>query len=159
MRKNKPSTTAYKVAMNVLTLGAKPDMAEVLAPGILEATEQLLIASGAAGQRIVRWARSPRMVSLYKAFDWMTPGQFEALAYRKAFCERQVRDGMLAGATQILVLGAVDRRPSPFLSILLPKYRHSRSSGLSRQAGRFERSGQTLRIACQRQQRHRRCDR
>ncbi len=46
------------------------------------------------------------MVSVYKAFDWMLPGQFEAFAHRKAFCERQVRDGIGAGATQILVLGA-----------------------------------------------------
>jgi methyltransferase (TIGR00027 family) len=46
------------------------------------------------------------MVSFYEAFDWMLPGQFEAFAHRKAFCERQVRDGIGAGATQILVLGA-----------------------------------------------------
>jgi len=106
VRKDKPSTTAYKVALNVLTLGAKPGMAEVLPPGIIEATEQLLIASGAASPRIVRWSRSPRMVSVYKAFDWMMPGQFEAFAHRKAFCERQVRDGIDAGVTQLLVLGA-----------------------------------------------------
>jgi methyltransferase (TIGR00027 family) len=46
------------------------------------------------------------MVSIYEAFDWMLPGQFEAFGYRKAFCEQQVRDGIDAGATQILVLGA-----------------------------------------------------
>jgi methyltransferase (TIGR00027 family) len=46
------------------------------------------------------------MVSIYEAFDWMLPGQFEAFAHRKAFCERQARDGIGAGATQILVLGA-----------------------------------------------------
>jgi methyltransferase (TIGR00027 family) len=46
------------------------------------------------------------MVAVYEAFDWMLPGQFEAFAYRKAFCEHQVRDGIGAGATQILVLGA-----------------------------------------------------
>jgi methyltransferase (TIGR00027 family) len=46
------------------------------------------------------------LVSVYEAFDWMLPGQFEAFAHRKAFCERQVRDGIGAGATQILVLGA-----------------------------------------------------
>ncbi len=106
MRKDKPSNTAYKVALNVLTLGAKPGMAAVLPPGIVDASEKLLIASGAARARIVRWSRSPRMVSVYEAFDWMMPGQFEAFAHRKAFCERQVRDGIDAGATQILVLGA-----------------------------------------------------
>ena len=106
MREDRPSRTAYKVALNVLTLGATPGMDEVLPPGIVDATEELLLASGAARSRIVRWSRSRRMVSAYKAFDWMLPGQFEAFGHRKAFCERQVRDGVGGGATQILVLGA-----------------------------------------------------
>jgi methyltransferase (TIGR00027 family) len=92
--------------MNIVTLGAKPGMGEVLPPGIVEATEQLLFASGVAGATSIRWSRSRRMVSVYEAFDWMMPGQFEAFAHRKAFCERQVRDGIGAGATQVLVLGA-----------------------------------------------------
>jgi methyltransferase (TIGR00027 family) len=46
------------------------------------------------------------MVSIYDWFNWMLPGQFEAIAHRKAFCERQARDGIGKGATQILVLGA-----------------------------------------------------
>ncbi len=106
MRKNKPSQTAYKVALNIVTLGAKPEMDEILPPGIVDATERLLIASGAASATMVRWSRSRRMVSVYEAFDWMLPGQFEAFGHRKAFCERQVRAGIGAGATQILVLGA-----------------------------------------------------
>ncbi|MBL7226292.1 MAG: SAM-dependent methyltransferase [Desulfobacteraceae bacterium] len=106
MRQDKPSRTAYKVALNVVTLGAKPGMDRFLPPGIVQATEKLLVASGATGARTVRWSRSQRMVSVYEAFDWMLPGQFEAFAHRKAFCERQVRDGIGAGATQILVLGA-----------------------------------------------------
>jgi methyltransferase (TIGR00027 family) len=36
----------------------------------------------------------------------MLPGQFEAFAHRKAFCEHQVRAGIDGGATQILVLGS-----------------------------------------------------
>jgi len=106
MHEEKPSVTAYKVALNILTLGAVPKMAEILPSGMVEATEQLLLVSGAATSRTVRWYRSPRMVRVYKAFDWMLPGQFEAFAYRKAFCERQVREGITAGASQILVLGA-----------------------------------------------------
>ncbi|MBW2442597.1 MAG: SAM-dependent methyltransferase [Deltaproteobacteria bacterium] len=106
MHKDKPSRTALKVALNTLTLAAKKGMDEILPAGLVEATERLLVASGAAGARTVRWSRSPRMVSVYEAFDWMLPGQFEAFAHRKAFCERQVRDGISAGATQILVLGA-----------------------------------------------------
>ena len=106
MRKDKPSRTALKVAMNIVTLGSKPGMEAFLPAGIVDATRNLLVASGAAGERTVRWSRSQRMVSVYEAFDWMLPGQFEAFAHRKAFCERQVREGIDAGATQILVLGA-----------------------------------------------------
>ena len=110
MRKDKPSRTAYKVAMNIVTLGAKPGMDRFFPPGTVEATEELVVASGVAGARTVQWARSKRMISVYEAFNWMLPGQFEAFAHRKAFCERQVRDGIAAGATQILVLGAGWRR-------------------------------------------------
>lgn len=106
MHKDKPSKTAYKVALNIITLGAKPGMDKVLPPGIVEATEKLLLASGAAGATLVRWSRSRGMVSIYEAFDWMLPGQFKAFGYRKAFCERQVRNGIDSGATQILILGA-----------------------------------------------------
>lgn len=106
VHKDKPSKTAYKVALNVVTLGAKSGMDRILPPGIVQATETLLVASGAAGARTVRWSRSQAMVSVYKAFDWMLPGQFEAFAHRKAFCERQVRDGIAGDSSQILVLGA-----------------------------------------------------
>ena len=106
MRQERPSRTAYKVALNIVALSAEPGMGKVLPPGIVDATEELLITSGAVGKRTVRWSRSRQMVSVYKAFDWILPGQFEAFAYRKAFCERQVRSGIDTGANQILVLGA-----------------------------------------------------
>jgi methyltransferase (TIGR00027 family) len=106
VRKDKPSKTAYKVALGIVTLGAKPGMDRFLPSGIVPATEKLLVASGAAEARIVRWSHTPQMVSVYEAFDWMMPGQFEAFAHRKAFCQGQVKDGIGEGATQILVLGA-----------------------------------------------------
>jgi methyltransferase (TIGR00027 family) len=106
LRKAKPSKTARKVALNIVTLGSKPGMEKVLPAGIVDATARLLVASGAAGATGVRWSRSRKMVTVYKAFDWMMPGQFEAFAHRKAFCERQVRAGIAAGASQVLVLGA-----------------------------------------------------
>ena len=102
----KPSKTAYKVALNILTLGEKPEMAGILPPGIVDATEKLLITSETAGKMTIHWSRSRWMISVYEAFDWMMPGQFEAFAHRKAFCERQVREAIDAGATQVLVLGA-----------------------------------------------------
>jgi methyltransferase (TIGR00027 family) len=106
MRKDKPSMTARKVALNIVTLGVKEGMDEVLPPGIVDSTAEMLFASGAVGTKTIRWARSRRMVSVYEWFDWMLPGQFEAFGHRKAFCERQVRDGISGGATQVLVLGA-----------------------------------------------------
>lgn len=106
MRRSKPSRTAYKVALNVITLGSKPGMDLILPPGIVEATERVLLASGAATERVIRWSHSPRMVALYEWFDWLLPGQFEAFAHRKAFCEGQARVGIAAGASQVLVLGA-----------------------------------------------------
>jgi methyltransferase (TIGR00027 family) len=106
MRTANPSQTARKAALNVITLGAEPGMNEILPAGIVDATARLLVESGAAGATGVRWSRSRRMVAVYKAFDWMMPGQFEAFAHRKAFCERQVREGIGAGAGQVLVLGA-----------------------------------------------------
>ena len=106
MVREKPSRTALKVALNIITLGAKPGMEKVLSPEIVSATKELLITSGAVSDTTVRWAHSPKMVSVYEAFDWLLPGQFEAFAHRKAFFEQQVREGVSAGATQVLVLGA-----------------------------------------------------
>lgn len=106
MRKDRPSMTARKVALNVVTLGAKEGMDKVFPPGLVDSTAEMLVASGAVGEKTVRLARSRRMICVYKAFDWLLPGQFEAFGYRKAFCEHQVRDGIDGGATQVLVLGA-----------------------------------------------------
>ena len=106
MRKDKPSKTARKVALNIVTLGAKPGMDNVLPSGIVDATAEMLVASGAVSANTIQWARSRRIVSVYEAFDWMMPGQFEAFGHRKAFFDHQVREGIGADATQILILGA-----------------------------------------------------
>jgi len=106
MRRDKPSRTARKVALTVVALGAKSGMDRILPPSLVQTTEALLVASGVVGERAVRWSRSQRIVSIYEAFDGILPGQFEAFARRKAFCERQVRDGISGGASQVIVLGA-----------------------------------------------------
>lgn len=106
MQKDRPSKTARKVALNILALGAKRGMEKVLPPGIVDATAKLLVESGVAGRRAVQFSRSQMAVGIYMAFDWMMPGQFEAFAHRKAFCEQQVRKGIDIGARQVLVLGA-----------------------------------------------------
>ena len=106
MQTARPSRTARKVALNVVTLGSRRGMEKVLPPGIVEATAELLVASGAVSRKAVHFAQSRMAIGLYLAFDWIMPGQFEAFAYRKAFFEQQVREGIEAGARQILVLGA-----------------------------------------------------
>ena len=106
MQTERPSMTARKVALNIVTLGAKRGMEEVLPPGIVDATAELLVESGAVSRRAVRFSRLRIAVCIYLAFDWIMPGQFEAFAHRKAFFERQVREGIEAGASQVLVLGA-----------------------------------------------------
>jgi len=106
MHRETPSKTARKVALNIVTLGSKRGMDKVLSPGIVESTATLLVESGAFGRRAVRFSRSRIAVGIYRAFDWMMPGQFEAFAHRKTFCERQARKGIAAGASQVLVLGA-----------------------------------------------------
>ena len=82
MRKDRPSRTALKVALAVVTLGAKPGMEDLLPPGIVQASQEVLLASGVVGPGTIRWAGSSRAVSVYEAFDWMLPGQFEAFANR-----------------------------------------------------------------------------
>jgi len=104
--KTRPSKTACKVALSIVALGEEPEMKNILPSGAVEATAKLLVASGAVSAAMVRLARSSQMGFVYKLMDWILPGQFEAFAYRKAFCERQVRDGINSGATQVLSLGA-----------------------------------------------------
>jgi hypothetical protein len=73
MRKEKPSKTARKVALNIVTLWANPGLTEILPAGIVDATATLLVESGAVSATAVQWSRSRKMISVYKAFDWMMP--------------------------------------------------------------------------------------
>jgi methyltransferase (TIGR00027 family) len=106
MKIKAPSTTARKVALNIVSLGSRCSMEGTLPPGIVDATANLLLAAGVVRPQTIRFARSSLAVGIYLSFDWMMPGQFEAFAHRKAFCERQVRKGIEAGARQVLILGA-----------------------------------------------------
>ena len=106
MKKNKPSQTALKVALNIIALGNVDSMKNVLPDGIVEATADLLKAAGAVSQKTIEKHQSPKIVSLYKKFDWLLPGQFETFGYRKSFIEQNVRNSLKTGTGQVLVLGA-----------------------------------------------------
>ncbi len=106
MNTETPSTTARKVALNIISLGAKAGMEKALPSGLVEATEELLVKAGVTHQGTVDFCRSQMAIKLYEAFNWLMPGQFEAFAHRKTFFEYQVKAGIEDGSSQILVLGA-----------------------------------------------------
>jgi methyltransferase (TIGR00027 family) len=106
MKKDTPSRTARKVALNLVMLGTRPRSATLLPAGSADATARLLVAAGVVSERTVRLAKRRSMVAIVEWFDWMMPGQFEGFARRKQFCEREARRAIDDGATQVLVLGA-----------------------------------------------------
>ena len=105
-KKVKPSQTALKVALNIIALGNVPEMENILPGGIVSTTSELLRNSGATSAKRINKHHSPKIVSLYKKFDWLLPGQFKAFGFRKAFCEHNVKEAIKDGATQVLILGA-----------------------------------------------------
>ena len=40
--------------------------------GVAEATERLLVASGAASEKAVRWTRSAKAIKIYEWFNWLS---------------------------------------------------------------------------------------
>lgn len=106
MKQHKPSRTALKVALCLLTLDTDPILSRIIPAGLVEATAELLVQSGAARSKTVRQCRHPRMMKVYQWFDWLLPGQFRAFADRKQFFEEQVRTAIGEGTSQVLVLGA-----------------------------------------------------
>jgi methyltransferase (TIGR00027 family) len=105
-KKQKASQTALKVGLNIIALQHVDKMKDILPEGIVEATYQLLSASGATSQKRLNKHLSPEIVSLYKKFDWILPGQFEVFGFRKAFFEECVLKALSDGVEQVLVLGA-----------------------------------------------------
>jgi len=105
-KRRRGSQTALKVGLNILALQHVDNMNNILPEGIVDATSQLLTASAATTQRRINKHNSPKIVSLYKKFDWMLPGQFEVFGYRKAFFDRMVKEALESGTSQVLVLGA-----------------------------------------------------
>ena len=90
------------MAGKILVVDDEPAIREMIGFALSRAGFSYVEAADAAQAEVTILREIPDLILL----DWMLPGQFEAFAHRKAFCERQVRDGIDAGATQILVLGA-----------------------------------------------------
>jgi hypothetical protein len=76
MRKARPSRTAQKVALNIVTLWAQPEMDKVLPAGLVDATATLLVESGAV-------IRRPFDTHLAPAEEW------ESKLLRRVCCPRR----------------------------------------------------------------------
>ncbi len=105
MRKERPSQTAKKVALSLISLSRYKGWDDKLPEGMLEATKKLLITSGACSEHLVKMSTRQWMTNVYLAFDWSLPGQFESFGYRKLFFEEQVCRSLNLGASQVLVMG------------------------------------------------------
>jgi methyltransferase (TIGR00027 family) len=104
MRRGRVSKTALKVALVVLTLADRDDWGEPLPERTGPLTEALLLA---ADQPLYRGGT----IRLYRSRPgrWMADRvrrTYAAVARRRSFMDRQVREALAAGASQVLVLGA-----------------------------------------------------
>ncbi len=108
MKPGRMSQTALEVGASLVALSAKDDWAQRLPPGLVAATERLLLASGAPGYgpRLIRLSKRPWMIRVYELQDLMMPGQFEALGHRKIFVQQKVEAALAHSAGQVLVIGA-----------------------------------------------------
>lgn len=108
MRDDRPSETALKVALTMVTLQEKPGWKERLPPQLAEYSERLILAANAFGYspRLMRMSKRRWMVGFYDFADRVMPGMFEGLGERKIFMNHEVEQALDAGFTQVLVLGA-----------------------------------------------------
>ncbi len=108
MKQGRISQTALKVALALVTLSVKGDWARRLPPGLVEASERLLLASGSPGYGplLMRASKQSWMIRVYQIQDLMMPGQFEGFGHRKVFIQQQVEVAIKQGARQVLVVGA-----------------------------------------------------
>ncbi len=81
--------------------------AELLPEGAAAATERLLLETGAMQPWMQRFYASARgRAWLERLADRLAAGQLARMALRKRFMDDEIRAGLAAGATQVLVVGA-----------------------------------------------------
>lgn len=101
------SQTALKIARFLLLLDSIPRLRGVLPPGAAQATERILLASGAVRPSLVRMMRGRSALRLYEAAERLTGhGQLLWFGVRKRWMADSVHDAVRAGGRQLLVVGA-----------------------------------------------------
>jgi methyltransferase (TIGR00027 family) len=108
MRDDRPSETALKVALTMVTLQEKPGWKNKLPPQLAGLSERLILAANAFGYspNLMRISKRRWMIGLYNVADRVMPGMFEGLGERKIFMNHEVERAINDGFTQVLVLGA-----------------------------------------------------
>ena len=84
MRANRPSETALKVALAMVTLAKKPGWQDKLPAGIADLSEQLILSAGAFGYNsaLMRLSKKQWAVGFYDGYEKFMPGIFEGLGER-----------------------------------------------------------------------------
>jgi methyltransferase (TIGR00027 family) len=106
VRRNRPSSSALKVAHAVVFLSREPEVAALLPPGLAESTERLLRASG-----LLRKGRSRRLDStLFRRFYYYLDslganGQLLFIGVRKRLVADEAAAAIARGCRQVLVVG------------------------------------------------------
>jgi methyltransferase (TIGR00027 family) len=106
VRRNRPSSSALKVAHAVAFLSHEPEVAAVLPPGLAETNERLLRAGGLLRAHHGRRLRSPRFRRFFYFVDSLgAPGQLLFVGVRKRLVADEAAAAIASGCRQILVLG------------------------------------------------------
>ncbi|HXT52339.1 MAG TPA: SAM-dependent methyltransferase [Thermoanaerobaculia bacterium] len=106
MRRNRPSTSALKVAQAAVFLSREPEVAALLPPGLAESTERLLRASGLLRPSQLRRFESPffRFFSYYLD-SLCAHGQLLFIGVRKRLVADEAAAAIAGGCRQVLVIG------------------------------------------------------
>jgi methyltransferase (TIGR00027 family) len=106
VRRNRPSTTALKVAHAVAFLSRDPEVAALLPRGLAAANEQLLRSSGLLRDGQLRRIESPRFRRFYYYLDSLgAQGQLLFVGVRKRLVADEAAAAIAAGCRQLLVVG------------------------------------------------------
>ncbi|HXT21870.1 MAG TPA: SAM-dependent methyltransferase [Thermoanaerobaculia bacterium] len=106
MRRNRPSSSALRVAHAVAFLSREPEVAALLPPGLGESTERLLLASGLLRRAQLRRLDSPFFRRLYYYVDSLgANGQLLFVGMRKRLVADEAAAAIASGCRQVLVIG------------------------------------------------------
>lgn len=122
MRQGRPSRTAFQIAATVIYCALDPRIEPLLPPGAAGLSEELLRATGRLKPRHMRLLKNARYRRFVAGMERGTAdGQTLNVVLRKRFIEDETRAAIVAGASQVLVVGAGHDTLALRLASLFPK--------------------------------------